>query len=349
MTALDFFVDVVTSGEVLGAGAGDAPDEVARALGTGYVEDVRRTTLRRDYGLIEFSWTRPGGDTAWRPGGFVVQIHRLTSSPVTGPFDRYGPFGQRLRFDDLVRALAARHRELEEITGDADRPSYRRFWLADTYTVILVVADGGDGRLSAGDVWSIVVPSPAGRVAARGHAFEDRAADLLRLSGNARAEWLRRNQSTAAEVDWWLALFTVLDHKIKEVDRPVRVRADWVRLKLWLLRWSRDSDVFSAYEHARRMAYFRLLVKRSDPDLVALAPSADEIVRDCLAAIPVGLDEVALVDHPSALRQLERSAMRLSRQAKNMINAAQYHLDDLTDTHLAQQLRQWIAVKARLV
>ncbi len=350
MTGLDFFVDVVIRGMVLGVGAGDPPDEVAQVLGSGYVEDLRRTTLRRDYGLVEFSWTKGRDDTAWCPGGFVVQVHRLTALPVTTPFDRYGSFDQRLRFDELARMVAALHHRLEEITREADGPTYRRYWLADSQTVILVVADSADGRLSAGDVWSIAVPSPAaGRPDARSQAIDDQLAHMLRLSDTARADWLQRNQLSAAHVNWWLALLYTLDQKINKADRPIQVRADWVRLKLWLLRWTSDQGVFNAYEHAQRMAYFRAMLKDLDIDLLALVPSADEIVRDCLAAIPVSLDEVALVDHPSALRQLDRSQMWASRQAKHLINAAQYNLDDVTDEQLAQQLRQWIAVKGRLV
>lgn len=41
--------------------------------------------------------------------------------------------------------------------------------------------------------------------------------------------------------------------------------------------------------------------------------------------------------------------MRLSRQAKNLINAAQWHLDEVQDERLADQLREWIAVKPGLV
>ncbi|ASW57211.1 hypothetical protein [Plantactinospora sp. KBS50] len=350
MTGLDFFVDVVVRGMVLGVGAGDPPDEVARVLGSGYVEDLRRTTLRRDYGLVEFSWTRGRDDTAWCPGGFVVQVHRLTALPVTTPFDRYGSFDQRLRFDGLARTVAALDQRLEEIAREGDSPTFRRYGLAESQTVILVVADSADGRLSAGDVWSIAVPSPAaGRPAARSQAIDHQLAHMLRLSDTARADWLQRNQPAAAHVNWWLALLCTPDRKFNKAGRPIQMRADWVRLTLWLLRWTSDQGVFNAYEHAQRMAYFRAMLKDLDIDSLALAPSADEIVRNCLAAIPVSLDEVALVDHPSALRRLNRSQMWASRRAKNLINAAEYNLDDVTDERLAQQLRQWIAVKRRLV
>jgi hypothetical protein len=319
-------------------------------LGTGYVEDLGRTTLRRDYGLVEFSWTRIRRDTAWRPGGFFVQVHRLTVGPATAPFDRYRPFGQRLRFDDLTAAVVSQHDELVEITEGADRPTYRRYRSAASGVVVLVVADATGGRLSTGDVWSIAVPSPAaGRPGARNSDITFQAAHLLRLSGDDRAGWLHCHQMTEADVNWWLALLTTLDQKINKMDRSIQVRAEWVRLKLWLLRWTQDNGVFDAYENAQRMAYFRVMLKDLDPDLLAIAPTADDVVRDCLAAIPVALDEVALIDHPSALSQLDRSEMWASRQAKNLINAAQYHLADIADAQLAQQLRQWIAVKGRLV
>ena len=78
-TDLDFFVDVVVSGAVLGVGLIDSPDGVAHAIGTDFVEDCGRAVMRRDYGLVEF-FGRVGPDpipgmrqaspykcTAWRP------------------------------------------------------------------------------------------------------------------------------------------------------------------------------------------------------------------------------------------------------------------------------------------
>jgi hypothetical protein len=77
VAGLDFFVDVVVSGAVLGVGLTDTPETVAAVLGEDFVEDGERTVLRRDYGLVEFSWSRPSAAQPWHATGFTVQAHRL--------------------------------------------------------------------------------------------------------------------------------------------------------------------------------------------------------------------------------------------------------------------------------
>jgi hypothetical protein len=97
------------------------------------------------------------------------------------------------------------------------------------------------------------------------------------------------------------------------------------------------------------MAYFLLAVRREHPDLLDRLPSADEVVRACLQAIPIGVEEVALLDDDRDLRRLDLMQMRQSRRAKNLVNAAQWHRDHVRDGDLADQLRRWTAVKPRLV
>jgi hypothetical protein len=80
----------------------------------------------------------------------------------------------------------------------------------------------------------------------------------------------------------------------------------------------------------------------------SILPSADTVVRACLEAIPVSLDQVALTDQQN-LRALGRQEMLHSRRAKNLLNAAERHLADLDDPDLALRLRAWLAIKPRLV
>jgi hypothetical protein len=49
------------------------------------------------------------------------------------------------------------------------------------------------------------------------------------------------------------------------------------------------------------------------------------------------------------LGRLDRTQMRNSRQAKNLVSAAEWHLDHVHDEQLAEPLRQWLTVKPRLV
>jgi hypothetical protein len=128
--------------------------------------------------------------------------------------------------------------QLKEITGAADRPDCRRFWLAESQVAVLVAATGGEGRVAAGDVWSISAPLRPESMAARDlgvgrQAVKDGLAHLLRLDDADRGAWLDRRQPAAAErANWWLYLLVVIDGQIAGQPGP---RPEWVALKLWLL------------------------------------------------------------------------------------------------------------------
>lgn len=142
MADLDFFVDVVVSGAVLGVGLTDSPDEVARTLGGDFAEDQNRVVMRRDYGLVEFSWARRPGSDSWQATGFTVQAHRLTRITVIDALvQRYGPFGRQLRFTQLNAELDRLGYHLQEITDQADA-DYRRYWLAESRISLLVATIG---------------------------------------------------------------------------------------------------------------------------------------------------------------------------------------------------------------
>jgi hypothetical protein len=352
VAGLDFFVDVVASGAVLGVGLTDPPEMVLRVLGDGYVEDERPTTLRRDFGLVEFFWNRRSRSQPWYPSGFAVQVYRLGVVDVDpGLVDRYGPFGIRLRYRDLDDELHRLGYRLQEITQDADGPGYRRFWLAESRVCVTVAATGWQ-RLDAGDVWSISGPYPpqavaAAEVGASRQAVKDGLTHLLRLGDIERAGWLdRRQPAPVGRANWWLFLLLVIDQQIR--DHPDRA-AEWAALKVWLLRRAEATDVFAAADSAEMMAYFLLAVRREHPDLLDRLPSADDVIRACLQAIPFAVEEVPLLDDDRDLHRLDLTQMRRSRQAKNLVNAAQWHREYVRDEHLADQLRRWIAVRPRLV
>ena len=349
---LDFFVDVIASGAVLGVGLGDSPDDIARALGSDLVEDGDRAAMRRDYGLVEFYWARRDGSDPWHATGFTVQVHRLGSIDVTGVLvARYGPFGRQLRFARLNAELARLGYQLEEITQEADA-GFRRYWLVES-RVSLAVGTTGHGQLiDAGDVCSISAPQPPETVSAtvldaRRQAIKDGLAHLLRLDDDQRGDWLDRRQPAPGErVNWWLYLLLVVDQQVRHQESR---RTDWVKLKLWLLHQGQARGVFTRAESAEKMAYFVHDMRRAEAELPQLLPCADDVVRACLDAIPVGRDQVAMLDDRQQLRGLDHTRMRLSRQAKNLVNAAQWHLDEVQDERLANQLRAWIAIKPRLV
>lgn len=352
MAGLDFFVDVVVSGGVLGVGLTDSPDEVARRLGGDFAEDRGRAVMRRDYGLVEFFWARRPGSDSWQATGFTVQALRLASIAVTDALvQRYGPFGRQLRFTQLNAELNRLGYHLQEITDQADA-DYRRYCLAESRIALLVATTGYLGLVDAGDVWSISASHPPELVAARRLGGQRQAVKdglvvhLLQLDEHQRRQWLDRRQPAPRErANWWLYLLLVIDQHLGNQSGR---RTDWAELKLWLLRQGQARAVFSEAESAEKLAYFAAGMRRSGVELAVL-PSADDIVRACLDAIPVGLNEVATLADRRDLGGLDRTQMRHSRQAKNLVSAAQWHLDAVLDVHLAAQLREWIDIKPRLV
>lgn len=279
-----------------------------QALGDGYLDDERSTTLLRDYGLVEFFWHRRSRSQPWYPSGFTVQVHRLGAVDVDpGLVDRYGPLGVRLRYRDLVDELQRLGYQLEEITQDAGGPEYRRFWLAESRVCVTVAATEWQ-RQDAGDVWSISGPYPpstvaAAEVGASRQAVKDGVTHLLQLGDVERVGWLDRRQPPPGDLaTWWLYLFLVIDQQVR--DRPDRV-AEWVALKVWLLRRAEATGVFAAAACAEMTAYFLLGVRREHPEVLDRLPSADEVVRACLHAIPVTVDEVALLADGRDLHRLD--------------------------------------------
>lgn len=353
VTNVEFFLDVAVSGAVLGVGLAESPEQVAQAFGEDFVQDRTGASLRRDYGLVEFTWSRSPGSGVWQAAGFSVQVHRLAQLTVTGPLvERYGRFGERLPFARLQEQLSRYGYRPREITTAADGVGFRRFWLADSQVAVTVTASGWEGRLAAGDVWSIAAPwrpesVAAGQLTGQRQAVKDGLTHLLRLDDAERAAWLDRRQPRPQDANWWLYQVLVVDGQIG--DRPGE-RSRWVVLKLWLLRQAHLRGVFTPVESAERMAYFVAGTRAAAADLaVVLLPSADEVVAACLAAIPVGLDQVALLDNRRDLHRLTRAQMLTSRQARQLVSAAEQHLDHVRDHELAERFRRWLAVKPRLV
>jgi hypothetical protein len=349
---LDFFVDVVVSGAVLGVGLTDSPDDVARTLGGDFAEDRNRAAMRRDYGLVEFLWARRPGSDSWQATGFTVQTHRLARITVTEALvHRYGPFGRHLRFTQLNAELDRLGYHLQEITDQADA-DYRRYWLAESRTSLLVATAGYQEMVDGGDVWSISAPHPpelvaAGRLGGRRQAVKDGLVHLLQLDEHQRRQWLDRRQPAPHErANWWLYLLLVIDQQLgNHTVRP----ADWAELKLWLLRQGQVRAVFTGAESAEKLAYFAADMRRAGVELAMLPSADDDIVRACLDALPVGLTEVTVLDDRRDLSGLDRTQIRHSRQAKNLVSAAQWHLDGVQDARLAAQLCEWIDIKPRLV
>ncbi|WFB11129.1 hypothetical protein LRS74_31890 [Streptomyces sp. LX-29] len=168
MSDLDFYAHVATRCDVLGAGIGSGLAAWEAMVGSDYVDDAGDGLVRRDYGLVELSFSDADGPLSCF--GIGVQVHRLVHGPcVPAPLEReYGEFAPRARFEELRSVILSLGCTVEpdDLSGDIHR--YR---VPESDARILVIADPdphGDGDHDvddpeihqAGDVWALSI-SPA--------------------------------------------------------------------------------------------------------------------------------------------------------------------------------------------
>jgi hypothetical protein len=158
---LSLLVEACLTGLVHGLGPGCLPDDVEQALGPGYLDDwdKKRRYLRRDYGLLEFHFTRADG---WTCRTLGLQVHRLAADAaglVPAAIERaYGPFPRRVRLDDLRETIEAGGHGFPR--ADTAQSGYTRFFFTEAGAEVFAVAEGtghGAGSLMHGDVWSVVI------------------------------------------------------------------------------------------------------------------------------------------------------------------------------------------------
>ncbi|MFF8786178.1 hypothetical protein [Streptomyces sp. NPDC015125] len=175
--SLAFYLDVVTTGTVLGVGPADPPDRVTKALGPGFAENgFGDHSMFRDYGLAEFFWDRVSAGHPWSGHHFTLQVHRLACRDRALVNDalraRYGRFTPRLRFEKLRRLLERRGVSLVEIPEiPVNAPYFRTFWQPDSHVAVSVMATYGEystpDHMRVGDVYSIHAPMTAEEVERR--------------------------------------------------------------------------------------------------------------------------------------------------------------------------------------
>jgi hypothetical protein len=349
MPAVDernFLIDVVASGSVLGVGMGDTPDQVAARLGDRFLEDSTRLTMRRDFGLVEFFWSRRSRRDPWLSAGFAVQVHRLALDPALrdGPWGQLGP---RAPWAGLRANLARLAFHCREITVEADRPDWRRYWHEEALISIQVARAPWAGVLKTGDIFAIQAPHTAATVAAdqmrgRRQSVQNGLGHLVRLDDAGRQAWLDRREPVLADrVNWWLYLMVVIDGRLQ--GQPGN-HPEWVGLRIWLMRQAVARGVFSRTRYAGDMAYFvrgMRLAQVTSPGL----PSADDVVRACLDAITVTPQQAVARNDAGHLITYDRAVLLPSWRARTLVNAAQWHLDALGDQELASRLREWIAIR----
>ncbi|MDW4911517.1 hypothetical protein RB628_41110, partial [Streptomyces sp. ADMS] len=148
--SLAFYVDVVTTGTVLGVGPADSPEHVAKVLGPEFAEDhFDDRSMCRGYGFVEFFWDRASTEPPWSGHHFTLQVRRLAYRDRTDVHDvlraRYGRFTPRLRFEKLQRLLARRGVPLLEIPEiPTFAPYFRTFWQPDSRVAVTVIGTYGE-------------------------------------------------------------------------------------------------------------------------------------------------------------------------------------------------------------
>jgi hypothetical protein len=181
-----FFVDLTTTGTVLGLDHTSTPEAVHAVFGGEHTPPVD------DFGLVEFGWQ--DREVTY----FGAQAHRLAwlageVEPVL--VERYGEFPARLDVDELREAVAGQSFPLEEQPHtDEDRVAY----LAPV-SHMGVLADR-DSR----DVLKILGPthrSPWRSFPGQAERFNSYARHLFAATEAERERWFDRR--TEDDSDWW--------------------------------------------------------------------------------------------------------------------------------------------------
>jgi hypothetical protein len=354
----EFYAHVLCSGTVLGLDAHSTPEQVTAVLGTDFGKHLTRGAMIRDFGLVEFTWERTAGGRAWRGLRFAVQVHRLETAgtDVVNPAIRaaYGMFpAVRPHLGDVRALLDPERWPLVALPG-AD-PELRELWQPESGAFILVgprrdVLSTDPDELP---VYRIGAPFTDGQSVARSMGFSsrrsvlDRLDHLLGLPPERRLDWLARRGPGRDEgrTNWWLYHLQVIDFRISQQGGE---QGSWIELKFWLLDQGERQGLFTAMATVEsRAGFVAALHDRYAPlpDQTAI-PDADTLVRDYLEAIPGTPADLA---RRSDIHSCSRAELLRSRQARNLIRAAEQHRTRLRDPWLATCLDEWSNLRPQLV
>ncbi|OXR46771.1 hypothetical protein B7C42_01749 [Nocardia cerradoensis] len=155
-TIVDFLANTILSRSIFGLSLESPSSAFDKIFGAdSYVEDMNKhkTTMRRDYGLIETGFTREGPGE-WRCFSLIISVHRLRWD-ITLPqiiSSKIHNIPSTIRFSDLEASVANRGEELA-LSG----PQFHDFqnFTAGSGARIAVIAEDFDELLLEGCVWNI--------------------------------------------------------------------------------------------------------------------------------------------------------------------------------------------------
>ncbi|GAB3876079.1 hypothetical protein GCM10029964_021960 [Kibdelosporangium lantanae] len=146
MRDLDFFVNLVITGTVLGLDHTSDLAEVEAVFpdGTNPIGDSLLTSV----GLVEFGWYRADPRDRWQVAYFGVQAHRLGVKVRTPALtDHYGRFRRHLDYDQLRRGVEMSGFDLELQHDYQD--GHGHYWLPSTGVGVTYIADESEARKNA--------------------------------------------------------------------------------------------------------------------------------------------------------------------------------------------------------
>lgn len=313
MSTVEFFADVVMTGEVLGVDGLLTPELVAGVLGMDFAESG---ALDRDYGLVAFSWARaPGGP--WSGLGFSVQAYRHTAASAAIEA-RYGPIRAQkfagLRVELERRGVALTHEPQPD-------PDWDGYWQPES-EVFVHVCRGRLAKLSHPSLPLSHVGLPGLR-----KSLPQTLKHLLPLSEVDRRRWAERKRP---DPRWWPSAVAHSQFRPFRREQP-EDHEDWFELAGWLTDYGREIGALSVAEATLATAGFTADLAQQGRFEDRL-PAADDVVRDCLEALPEDLREA-------------RAAGRPAMTAKRLVDAAMRFEDNVGDPELAAWLREKFAAR----
>ncbi|MFB7178216.1 hypothetical protein ACFCYI_10970 [Streptomyces sp. NPDC056257] len=165
MTGMEHLASFTATGRLHGIGIGSTLGEVDQAFPHRFVDvvDEGGTSLRRDYGFVEFYFNFDRGEE-WVMSGGSLELHRLASghdmartwARATGV-----TFPRHVAWADLREALAGvPGAPAFEVT---DQGGFLEYRAAASHVSVIVVDDAEEERgchVGHGDVWSIGLWAP---------------------------------------------------------------------------------------------------------------------------------------------------------------------------------------------
>lgn len=239
----------------------------------------------------------------WHGLGFSVQAYRLAAANAAIEA-RYGPIRAQkfaaLRAELERRGVALTHEPQPD-------PDWDGYWQPESEVFVHVCR----GRLA-----KLTHPSlPLSHVGlpGLGQSLPQTLKHLLPLSEVDHRRWAERKQP---DPRWWPSAIAYSRHKPFRREHPEEHEA-WFELAGWLMNYGREIGALSVADAALETATFTADLAQQGRFEDRL-PAADDVVRDCLKALPEDLREARAAGRPAMMaKRLVDAAMRFEDRVRD--------------------------------